>query len=235
MGFDTGTPLTDPPPGLGPLLEAMDAVQDQYDHVVLAERTIRLEVPVKGDAGFAALRILGLAQGASPVGVAAHGPAMVAAAVWRAPDLYLARWTSNRWVAGYRLPRGARPADHIRSEGRIPSHLETGNWYASVPDEVRGAFAEVGLSLEAPPFPPPEPPPPPEPKTRARRSSPAPRADRPAAPPRTSAAAPKATKAAPKAAVKPPAPPTDQLCRGCNMRRARTQFTPGSDLCIDCR
>ena len=212
-----------PPETPDRLVEAVEALHDRYDQIEVSGRTIRLETPVNGDAGFAALRMLGIAQAASPVGVATHGPGSVAIGVWNPPDLYLARWTQNRWVVGYRIPKGSKPSDYIGAEGRIPSRLETGNWYTSVPDEVRTAFADVGLSLEAPPFPPPEPPPAPKPKERPALKAPSRPAPRPAA---------VTPRAAPR---KEPAPPTDRVCPGCNMRRALTQFAPGSDLCVDCR
>ncbi|MGH8971852.1 MAG: hypothetical protein ACRD0C_01430 [Acidimicrobiia bacterium] len=215
------------------LAQAVDALNDRYDQIEVAGRTIRLETPVSGDAGFAALRMLSIAQAAHPVGVAAHGPGGVAIGVWNPPDLYLARWTQNRWVVGYRLPRGSRPADYIGAEGRIPARLETGNWYATVPDEVSEAFREVGLLLEAPPFPPPEAPPAPAPKTKDRPAARARKAPttRPAPTRVSERPAPRKEPPAPK----PPPPPTDRVCAGCNMRRALTQFVPGSDLCVDCR
>jgi hypothetical protein len=214
--------VTVPSGSLEPLIEAIDVLHDRYDGVELAGRTIRLETGVSGDAGFVALRVLGVAQAAFPVGAAAHGPSGVAIGVWRPPDLYLARWTQNRWVVGYRLPRGSKPTDYIGPEGRIPGRFEIGNWYASVPDEIRTTFAEVGLSLEAPPFPPPEVPAPPEQKGRSPRPRPA-DPGRPAAP----------RKAQP--APKPEPAPTTRVCQACNMRKALTQFTAGSDLCVDCR
>lgn len=209
------------------LSEAMEALHDRYDQVELTGRTIRLETPVSGDAGFTALRMLGIVQAAFPVGVATHGPGAVAIAVWRPPDLFLARWTQNRWVVGFRLPRGSKPSDYIGSEGRIPSRLETGNWYLTVPDEVHDAFLEVGLSLEAPPFPPPEVAPPPTKSKPVSRRKPA-AAARPTTP---KPATPSRAETAPKA----PPPPTDKVCPSCNMRRALPQFSPGSDLCVDCR
>ena len=217
-----------PPETPDRLVEAVEALHDRYDQIEVSGRAIRLETPVNGDTGFAALRMLGIAQAASPVGVATHGPGGVAIGVWSPPDLYLARWTQNRWVVGYRLPKGSKPTDYIGAEGRIPSRLETGNWYTSVPDEVRTAFADVGLSLEDPPFPPPEPAPAPKPKERAVRKA-------PFRPPPRKAAAPERVTPRKEAEPKPPPPPTDRVCSACNMRRALTQFTPGSDLCVDCR
>jgi hypothetical protein len=220
--------VTVPSGSLDPLVSAVDVLHEHYDTVAVAGRTVVLESPVKGDAGFVALRVLGVAQAAFPVGAAAHGASSVAIGVWRPPDLYLARWTQNRWVVGYRLPRGSKPADYIGSEGRIPGRFEIGHWYATVPDEVRSAFAEVGLSLEAPPFPPPDVPPPPEPTGRSRRtrSSDPSRATAPSRP-----AAPRKAPPVPK-----PAPaPTSRVCLACNMRKALTQFTADSDLCVDCR
>jgi len=216
-----------------PLEEALDALGDRYGSVALGDRTFVLRSPVHGDAGFAVLQMLALAQGAHPVGAAAHGPGAVAIGVWRPPDLYVVKWTQNRWIAGYRLPRGSKPADYIRSEGRIPSRLESGNWYADVPDEVSDAFHEVGLLVEAPPFTPPEVLPPPEPKRRAAAAAakaPARRAAAAPAPKRTPA-----PRSRPQEEPKPPPPPTDRVCPSCNMRRSVTQFTPGSDLCVDCR
>jgi hypothetical protein len=212
------------------LAEVVDALNDRYDQIEVAGRTIRLETPVTGDAGFAALRMLSIAQSAHPVGVATHGRGGVAIGVWNPPDLYLARWTQNRWVVGYRLPRGSNPADYIGAEGRIPSRLETGNWYATVPDEVAAAFRDVGLLLEAPPFAPPEAPAPP-PKAKSRPAARARRA--PVRPAATRAERPAPRKEPP--GPKPPPPPADRVCVGCNMRRALTQFIPGSDLCVDCR
>jgi hypothetical protein len=119
----------------------------------------------------------------------------------------LARWTAKiRWIVGYRLTHGSRPNDYVRTEGRIPSHLETGNWYDSVPEAVHAAFSEVGLSVDDPPFPRPEPEPP-------RRVEVAP-VDRPGA-------------TAP--------PPLVRRCPACSMQKANSQFTAGSDLCVDCR
>ena len=223
---DSADPQPDRPDRLA---EAVDALNDRYAQIEVSGRTIRLETPVNGDAGFAALRMLGIAQAAHPVGVATHSPSGVAIGVWNPPDLYLVRWTQNRWVVGYRLPRGSRPADYIGAEGRIPSRLETGHWYASVPDEVSAAFREVGLMLEAPPFPPPEPPPAPPPKSRpARKAVARPATPKPAPRART------ATRREPPP-PKPPPAETTRVCPGCNMRRALTQFVAGSDLCVDCR
>jgi hypothetical protein len=215
-------------PESDPLAEVLEALLDEHDEVERSGRTLRLPRPVNGDPGFAVLRILGVAQAAFPVGAAASGPAGVAIGVWRPPDLYLARWRPTRWVVGYRLARGSRPGDYVRSEGRIPGHYETGNWYTTIPDDVTEAFFDVGLSLEAPPFPLPEVPASPEPKGRSRRS---PSTKAPAAPSPRRAAPPK-----PKPVPAPkPMPPTTRVCPACNMRRVLTQFTPGSDLCIDCR
>ena len=92
------------------------------------DRAIRLVDPVGGDPGSAVLRVLGTAQAASPVGAASHGAGKVAMGVWRAPDLYLARWTNGkRWVVGYRLPSDAKPNDYVSIEERIPTRLETDN------------------------------------------------------------------------------------------------------------
>lgn len=223
-----------------PLTDAVGLLADRGLAVEVAGRTIRLTEPVQGDAGAAALRHLGLMEAASPVGIATHGETQVAAAVWQAPRAYVARWSRNRWIVGYRLAGGSRLNDYLRSEGRIPGHLETGHWYETVPEEVSSAFAEVGLSLEVPPFPvPPQPPAEKRPARAGRstsRTEPGGRAPRPAArqgPPR--APAPRRA-AAPKAppAPKPP-PPTSQVCSGCHMRRSLTQFEAGSDLCNDCR
>lgn len=211
-----------------PLAAVLEELLDLHDEVELEGRTIRLQSVFTGDPGFAVLRALGVAQGEPPVGAAAHGPNGVAIGVWRPPFLYLARWTKNpRWVVGYRFTGGSKPTDFIRSEGRIPTRLEIGNWYAAVPDDVVEAFMEVDLDLDGPPFPPPPLPPPPEPKARPRPRT-APVSPRGAAAPR------------PPAPRKPPDPrpepaPTSRVCPSCNMRRSLTQFEPGSDLCVDCR
>ena len=190
------------------------------------DRTIRLVEPVNGDPGSAVLRVLGTAQGASPVGVASHAPGRVAVGVWRAPELYLARWTKGkRWVVGYRLPSGAKPNDYVRMEGRIPTRLETENWYGPVPAEVEEAFLDAGVLLDDPPFPIPVPPPPPPPASRPPSSAAAPRAPR----------VPRVAKPRAAPAPRPEPAPTTRLCPSCRMLKSFGQFVAGSDLCVDCR
>lgn len=216
-----------------PFAQATARLSDEGLALEISERTFRLVDPVRGDAGAAALRLLGMVQGAAPVAVATHG-AQVAVALWSPPHLYVARWARNRWVVGYRLAGGSRPNDYVRSEGRIPGHLEVGHWYESVPDEVSETFMAVGLSLESAPFPVPTQPEPPPPATPRRTASSAGRhsAAEKAPPPR-----PPRRESTPKPppAPKPPPPPTSRVCPGCNMRRTLTQFDTGSELCIDCR
>jgi hypothetical protein len=229
-----------------PFAQAVARLSDEGLALEISARTFRLVDPVRGDAGAAALRLLGMVQAAAPVAIATHGANQVAAAVWVPPRLFVARWARNRWVVGYRLAAGSRPNDYVRVEGRIPGHLETGNWYESVPDDVADAFDGVGLSLASPPFPvpaQPEPEPPPAPRRSAGagataggrgggsagRLSSAEKAP-PARPAPRRVGAPK-----PPPSPKPPPPPTSRVCPGCNMRRTLTQFTAGSDLCVDCR
>jgi len=191
------------------------------------DRTIRLTDPVNGDPGSAVLRVLGTAQAASPIGAASHAPGKLAVGVWRSPDIFLARWTNGkRWVVGYRLPGGAKPNDYVRMEGRIPTRLETDNWYGPVPATVDEAFLDAGLLLDDPPFP--VPPPLPlrrEPKSRATAAGPAARA------PRT----PRATTPRAAPAPKPEPAPTSRVCPSCRMVKSLGQFVTGSDLCVDCR
>lgn len=206
-----------------------DAVETLRSHKVAVDiegRRISLVEPVKGDPGSAVLRTLGLVEEASPVGAAAYGPTGVAAGVWRNPELYLVRWTKGRrWVVGYRLGAGSRPNHYFRTEGRIPTRFEMGNWYQDVPEEVDDAFLEGDLMLADPPFPlPAEPPPvvaPARPATaRITRTAPA----------RT----PRATK--PKAVTAPKSKPDlTRVCPTCRMHKAPGQFVPGSELCVDCR
>lgn len=195
------------------------------------DRTITLAEAVKGDPGHAVLKVLGVAERVSLVGAAAYGTAGVAAGVWSSPELYLARWTKGRrWVVGYRLTGGSTPNHYVRTEGRIPTRLETGNWYATVPDDVHKAFADAGLSLDERPFAgvdvpgadaPPSPPPPTPRPPRAPRQPSAPRAPRTARP------------------ARPPAPKArteaTRLCPSCQMQKAAGQFVAGSELCVDCR
>lgn len=209
----------------------------RHDHglaVEVEDRTILLLDPVKGDLGHAVLRVLGVAQDASPVASAAHGPTGVAAGTWRSPELYLARWTrGKRWVVGYRLTGRAKPHDYVRTDGRIPTRLETGNWYGAVPDPVNEAFFDSGLLLDDPPFPlpPPEEPPPPKAPAKAPpigRSRPA--AAKPSRPPRQTRPQPARAATAPKAASG-----SLRLCPSCRMHKGPAQFVPGSDFCVDCR
>jgi hypothetical protein len=208
------------------IAEAADQLRaDRSVAFDVAERTIRLLDPVNGDPGFAVLRVLGEAQDASPVGAASHGPGRVAAGVWRAPELYLARWTNGkRWVVGYRLPGDAKPNDYVRMEGRIPTRLEIDNWYAAVPEAVDEAFLDAGVLLDDPPFPvpPPPPAPPPRPATaparaRAGATPRAPRVPKPAAPPKRDKT------------------PATRVCAVCRMQKSLSQFVAGSDVCVDCR
>lgn len=191
------------------------------------DRSIRLMDPVAGEPGSAVLRVLGTTQAASPIGAASHAPGKLAVGVWRAPDLFLARWTNGkRWVVGYRLPGGAKPNDYVRIEGRIPTRLETDNWYGAVPAEVEEAFMDAGLLLDDPPFPVPPPPPPlPGPVPRVSTAGAAARTARPARVPRPRAAP----------APKPEPAPTTRVCPSCGMLKSLGQFVRGSDLCVDCR
>jgi hypothetical protein len=218
-----------------PFAEAVGRLSDEGLALEISGRTFRVVDPVRGDAGAAALRLLGMVQAAAPVAIATHGATQVAAAVWAPPRLYLVRWARNRWVVGYRLAGGSRPNDYVRSEGRIPGHLETGNWYESVPDEISETFNGVGLSLASPPFPvpaQPEPEPPPTPRRTAASGGRVSAAEK--APPARPVPRRVSTPKPPPAPKAPPAP-TSRVCPGCNMRRTLTQFEPGSDLCIDCR
>jgi hypothetical protein len=220
-----------------PFAQAVSRLSDEGVSLEISERAFRLVEPVRGDAGAAALRYLGMVQAAAPVGIATHGATQVAAAVWVPPRLYVARWGRNRWVVGYRLTAGSRPNDHVRSEGRIPGHLEIGNWYESVPDEVAETFEAVGLSLASAPFPVPAQPlpePPAAPRRAAAGSSGGRSSAAEKAPPARPATRRVSTPKAPPA-PKPPPPPTSRVCPGCNMRRTLTQFAPGSELCVDCR
>ena len=203
------------------LADAVEQVRRERQVTVAVEdRTIRLVEPVRGDPGSAVLRLLGLAQAASPVGAAATaGPERVAAGVWRSPDLYLARWTGGtRWVVAYQLADGARPNDYVRTEGRIPSRLEIGSWYGDVPEPVHEAFFDTGLLLEEPPF------------EVAR-----PRARRPGAPPRPAPTPSRPPRPKPPSAPSRPRPPATRLCPECRMHKAAGQFVAADDRCVDCR
>ncbi len=209
------------------IADAVDLLRQEWKVLFEVEdRSIRLMDPVAGEPGSAVLRVLGTTQNASPVGAASHGPGKLAVGVWKSPDLFLARWTSGkRWVVGYRLPGGAKPNDYVRIEGRIPTRLETDNWYGPVPAEVEEAFLDAGLFLDDPPFPvPPAPPPRPGPTPRvaaggAARAARTPRVPKPRAAP----------------APKPEPAPTTRVCPSCGMRKSLSQFVSGSDLCVDCR
>lgn len=203
-----------------------DLIVEHGHAATIDGRAILITDPVPGTPHLATLEALGYAAAAAPVGAAAHGPLGVAAAVWLAPDLYIARWTGpSRWVSAYRFPTRARPDTYIRDDSGIPSHLGKGSWYGEVPDEVAEAFFSVGILLDEPPFPVPQPPPPPpaaEPRTRRTSATPraarAPRAPRPKAP------------AAPRKAV-----PATRTCQSCFQQKHPDQFVDGSDLCVDCR
>jgi len=214
------------------LTDAVESLRREHRLAVDVDgRTLTLVEAVKGDPGHAVLRALGAAERVSPVAAAAYGAAGVAAGVWSNPELYLARWTKGRrWVVGYRLSGGSTPNHYVRTEGRIPTRLETGNWYTTVPDEVRALFADAGLSVDERPFagvevpgadlPPTHPPRTPPPASAPRRAA-APRTPRPPRPPR------------------PPSPrartEATRVCPVCRMHKAAGQFVAGSGLCVDCR
>jgi hypothetical protein len=199
--------------------DVVESLRAEHHLVVdVQERTVCLREPANAEPGFAVLRVLGLVEAASPVAVAAHGPKGVAAGLWSTPDLHLARWTKGRlWVVAFRLPAGSKPSDYVRTEGRIPTRLETGSWYDAAPEAVNEAFFEAGLLLDDPPFPVPKAVVPP---TSASKS----------AVKRTTAA--RKSRAAPAPKAKPAAL---RLCSTCGMQKASVQFTAGSDRCIDCR
>jgi len=216
------------------IAEAADVLRVEHDTKVdVEDRTILVREPVKGDPGLTVLRVLGAAQAASLVGAAAHGENGVSVGVWRAPDLYLARWPKGRrWVVGYRLTGGSRLSDYVGIEGRVPTRLETGHWYGPLPDDIADVFLEAGILVDDPPFPVPAPPAPAParpPRTASRPSPSSPRASSASPRPR-----PQAPKAAPAGRLRPAAPST-KLCAECRMHKALGQFVPGSDLCIDCR
>jgi hypothetical protein len=211
-----------------PMDLAIDELAADGIKVSIDDRVLRLDNPVMGSPHLAALQALGAAARVpGPIGAAAHGPAGVAAAVWHAPELHIARWTgTSRWVAAYRFAARARPDAYLRDDAGIPSRLNRGNWYGEVPDEVSEAFFSVGLLLDEPPFPVPAPPPrpaAPAPEPSRRRSA----APRPPAAPRAprKKAAPRPVKAA----------PVTRVCPGCNLSKHPSQFVADSDLCVDCR
>ena len=120
-----------------PFAEAVGRLSDEGLALEISGRTFRIVDPVRGDAGAAALRLLGMVQMAAPVAIATHGATQVAAAVWIPPRLFVVRWSRNRWVVGYRLASGSRPNDYVRSEGR-------NRYYRA----RREAFGPVGRMLE---------------------------------------------------------------------------------------
>ena len=193
------------------------------------DRLILLRDPVTGSLHLAVLQALGYAADAAPVGAASYGPAGVAAGAWLAPELYIVRWTGgSRWVSAYRFGNRARPDTYLRDDTGIPSHLQKGNWYGDVPDEVTEVFFSVGILLDEPPFPVPEPPPrPPAPEPAAKRAS---TGSSSSASPRT----PRAPRSKAPPALRKVAPAT-RTCMSCFQQKHPDQFVEGSDLCIDCR
>ena len=177
---------------------------------------------VRGDPGLSVLKVLGVAQDASPVGAAARGDGGVATGVWCAPKLYLARWANGRRrVTGYELGSTGKPNDYIRVEGRIPTRFETDNWYGEVPEAVADAFIAVDMFVDDPPFAVPAAPPTPPPVATRSTSSGTRTAREPRAPRRA-------------AEPKPPPAPTTRVCASCYLHKKLAQFRAGSDICADC-
>src|SRR4051812_32614158 len=72
------------------------------------DRALHIPGPVRGDAAFAVLNAVALAQDASPVGAATHGPGGGAMAAWDRPTLLVARYVKGRrTVVSYRIPVGS--------------------------------------------------------------------------------------------------------------------------------
>jgi hypothetical protein len=199
--------------------EAVESLRHEHGLVLdVQERTICLREPANGEPGFAVLRVLGLAEASSPIAAAAHGAKGVAAGLWRRPELFLARWTKGTlWVVAYRLPEGSRPSDYVRTEGRIPTRLETGSWYDTAPESVSEAFFDAGLLIDDPPFPVP------------KAVEPAPAESKPAVK-RTTAGRKRRATVVPRTK-----PATLRLCSTCGMQKALVQFSAGSEQCVDCR
>jgi hypothetical protein len=224
---DPGVP---PSPGVDPLQAALEELAAEHGiKATIHDRVIRLTEEVSGSPHHLCLEALGVAAAATPVAATAHGPAGAVAAVWSAPDLYIARWTpGNRWVAAYRFPPRGKPDDYLREESGIPSRFGKGNWYKDVPEEVEEAFLTVGLLLDEPPFPVADPPPRAIAEPVAKRTSA--RSTTPRAP-----AAPRAPRKRAAAPVKKAAPPSTRTCPMCNLQKHVSQFIPDSDYCVDCR
>jgi len=98
---------------MDPFAQAVTRLSDEGLALEISGRTFRLVDPVRGDAGAAALRMLGMVQAAAPVAIATHGSTQVAAALWAPPHLYVVRWSRNRWVVGYRLAGGSEQANQV--------------------------------------------------------------------------------------------------------------------------
>ena len=59
------------------------------------------------------------------------------------------RTAKVRRVTLYRLHSSLRPNAYARDEGRLPTHLEEGNWYGgAVPEHVEELLMECGVLLE---------------------------------------------------------------------------------------
>src|SRR5919108_2744190 len=105
---------------MDPFAQAVGRLSDEGLALEISGRTVRIVDPVRGDAGAAALRLLGMVQTAAPVAIATHGATQVAAAVWAPPRLYVVRWARKRWGVGYRLGGGGRPHHQLPREGGDP-------------------------------------------------------------------------------------------------------------------
>ena len=98
-----------------------------------------------------ALRVIGLASAAPAVGVIARNETTTAAAAWRKPDLVVVHRTpKGRRVTHSKVTGTLSPADHLKSEGRIPTRFEMDNWYGAVPvpAHVEDVLLEADVLLD---------------------------------------------------------------------------------------
>ena len=218
-----------------PIELAVEELAVEGIKATVEDRLILLSNPM-GSPHVAVLQALGAASRAAVrVGAAAHGTSGVAAAVWLAPELYVARWTgANRWVAGYRFPARARPDAYVREES---GHPQPAQQRQLVRRRARRGQRGVLLRRAAP--------------RRAAVPGPgaAPAARAPGAGrlssahgggaprPRRRRRRPGRPARRPRPGPPRPAKVTTVLrsCPGCNLSKHPSQFVAGSDLCVDCR
>jgi hypothetical protein len=127
-----------------------EAVHELIDDGIGAERCGR-RIDVLDEVRHAfvtALKVLAVAQDASPVGVRVSDKSTTVVAAWVAPDLVVCESSAKgrRMVVRYPLPR-LLPSGYLLNRQDEPNPQGTLRWHGPLPAEVIDAFAKADLVI----------------------------------------------------------------------------------------